>query len=262
MTQKLHQSSIVLNKSNIKLGYGLIAIWVLAMVSVPIIRWAWGDIAIRHGIIITIIAQCSAVIYFLWQSWGAKRTLLSFAAAVSITWLSEKIGSATGFPFGEYHYTPFLQPQLGGVPLLIPIAWFMMLPPAWAVAYSILGNYKGRFGFVAFVCLSAAALTAWDLFLDPQMVRWGLWVWEQPYGYFGIPWVNFVGWVLVAMVVTAIIRPPRFRLGPHLTIYAIVWLLQSIGQLIFWDLHGPAIVGFIVMGGFLAMGYWGYKRRS
>ena len=45
-----------------------------------------------------------------------------------IGWTAEAIGSKTGFPFGAYHYTDRLQPQLLGVPLLIPLAWLMMLP--------------------------------------------------------------------------------------------------------------------------------------
>lgn len=244
-----------------KAGYNLIAVWILSMVSVPIIRWVWGDIAILYGLIITTIAQCSAVLYFLVQSWGIKSVLWRFLIAIVSTWLAEAFGSKVGFPFGEYDYTSLLQPQIANVPVLIPIAWFMMLPPAWAIARGILGKYKGPFPFTLFVLISAAALTAWDFFLDPQMVRWGLWTWENPIGYFGIPWVNFLGWMLTAIIVTTLIRPPAFQLGPHIAIYGIVWSLQIIGQLFFWELPGPAIVGALVMGIFLLAGYRGYKKH-
>src|SRR5690606_41755819 len=32
---------------------------------------------------------------------------------------------------------------------------------------------------IKFILVSALALTVWDLFLDPQMVAWGFWIWER-----------------------------------------------------------------------------------
>jgi hypothetical protein len=51
---------------------------------------------------------------------------------------------------------------------LVPLAWLMMLPPAWAVARLVAGGPG-----IAFILTAALAFTAWDLFLDPQMVAWG-----------------------------------------------------------------------------------------
>ncbi|MBK9747058.1 MAG: carotenoid biosynthesis protein [Chloroflexi bacterium] len=68
------------------------------------------------------------------RAWGGRRALTTIGVIVALAWLTEFIGHTTGFPFGSYDYTPRLQPQVGGVPLLIPLAWLMMLPPAWAMA--------------------------------------------------------------------------------------------------------------------------------
>jgi putative membrane protein len=172
------------------------------------------------------------------------------------TWLIEFVGSTTGYPFGVYHYTDLLQPQVGGVPILIPLGWWMMLPPAWAVAQSLAGSASRP----AFIGWSALALTAWDLFLDPQMVAWGLWKWAQPGGYFGIPWVNFLGWLLASALITALVRPGPLPARPLMLIYAITWLLESIGLIFFWELPGPGSVGFIGMGSLLCLAY--IKRNA
>jgi putative membrane protein len=158
-------------------------------------------------------------------------------------WVVEYIGSKTGFPFGRYHYSDRLQPQLGHVPLLIPVAWLMMLPPAWAIAETIAPQHG-----LGFVVVSALAFTAWDLYLDPQMVRWRLWVWERPGGYFGIPWVNYGGWILASGTMTAILRPGDLPLVPLQLIYVITWLLQVIGLGVFWQQPAPALCGFLGMG--------------
>jgi putative membrane protein len=138
--------------------------------------------------------------------------------------------------------------------VIIPLAWLMMLPPAWAVA-SELG---ARHGGWRFIILSAAAFTAWDFFLDPQMVAWGYWQWHHEGGYFGIPWLNFAGWFLSAALITWLVRPGPLPVRPLLLIYVTTWLLQSIGQAFFWAMPGPALIGFLTMGSFV---FWLAQRQ-
>lgn len=226
------------------LPYGLIAAWVLSMVTLPIVRWTFGDGAIPLGVSISALLQAAAVLSMLNTAWGAGRMMRMAAVVIAAAWTVEFVGSHTGIPFGLYHYTDRLQPQIGAVPLLIPLAWLMMLPPAWAIADRITGGKRDW----TFIAVSALAFTAWDLFLDPQMVQWNFWTWDQPGGYFGIPLVNFVGWLLASALLTRLARPGALPTAPLLTIYGITWALESIGQAAFWGLPGPAVFGFIGMG--------------
>jgi hypothetical protein len=106
-----------------------------------------------------------------------------------------------------------------------------------------------------FVGVSALAFTAWDLFLDPQMVAWGFWVWAEPGGYFGIPWINFVGWAGSAALLTFLARPLSPSIRPLLVIYTVTWLLQTVGQWLFWPMPGPALCGFVAMGIFVLLAW-------
>ena len=188
------------------------------------------------------------------------RQAFLYAVAV-LTWGAEFIGHNTGLPFGEYSYTSSLQPQIAGVPLLIPVAWFMLLPSSWVMAQLIVGERNSVFKHIAFILVSALALTVWDLFLDPQMVAWGFWEWANPSGYFGIPYINYFGWFLVSALVTFVVRPPKLDTFPFALIYGIVWFLQMIGQGVIWQQIGPAIVGTIAMGSIMLVAYWRNKRR-
>ncbi len=228
----------------------LLAAWALVFIAVPILLWTLGEPGLTAGIALGVLAQAGAALVVTGRAWGAASTLRMVAIVLIVAWASEFIGHNTGFPFGNYKYTDRFQPQLGDVPLLIPFAWLMMLPPAWAVARAIVGRWGGW----RFVSVSALAMTAWDLFLDPQMVNWNVWQWQEPgaFSYFGIPWVNFGGWLLVSGLITALVRPRDLPLGPLLAIYGITWFLQWFGQLFFWGLPGPALAGMVVMGGFLA----------
>lgn len=221
--------------------------WALIMIALPIVR-AFGSPAVFNGlVVVSVMAQAGAVLVILGEAWGWQRTLLTAVLVGVLAWGIEFLGSSTGFPFGAYNYTETLQPQLAHVPLVIPLAWLMMLPVAWAVAQSI-GGLQPRWRFVL---LSTLAFTAWDLFLDPQMVSWGYWVWASPQGYFGIPWSNYAGWLLSAAVLTIVARPAPVPVVPLLVVYTITWSLESIGLLFFFGLPGPALVGFVVMGIFV-----------
>jgi putative membrane protein len=235
----------------------LLSAWILSLVALPIAKYIWGDTALNWGVMLSVVLQTALVVTILLSTWNGGRVLRTVAIIAVLAWTIEFIGSSTGIPFGVYYYTDKLQPQIGHVPLLIPFAWLMMLPPAWAVARKVVGTYGG----VKFVLVSALALTAWDLFLDPQMVAWGYWVWENPGVYFGIPLLNFFGWILTGAIMTAVIRPNNLPLFPLIFIYGLTWILETIGQLFFWGLPGPALFGFVGMGYFLWL-IWSTQQKQ
>ncbi|MGB9597188.1 MAG: carotenoid biosynthesis protein, partial [Candidatus Poribacteria bacterium] len=171
----------------------------------PYIDQNYTEESFALSITFSVILQALAVLSILINTVGLRRTVFISIGVIFITLLIESIGVATGFPFGKYNYTEKLQPQLLNVPLLIPLAWLMMLPSSWAIAQKITGQHKG----IKFVIVSSLAFTVWDLVLDPQMVEWGVWIWHNPSGYFGIPFTNFLGWFLSAMIVTLLIKPPK-----------------------------------------------------
>jgi lycopene beta-cyclase len=234
---------------------GAFGLWMLIMVGTPIVRWLAGQSGLMIMVNLGVLAQVFVVLVAFAVSSGWK-TVPRLLIILPIAWLAEYIGSHTGFPFGRYSYTVLLQPQLGSVPILIPLAWSMMLPPAWAVADGIMDG-KGR-RLAAWqlrlmrACVAGLAFTAWDLFIDPQMIQWGFWHWSSPGFYFGVPLTNFLGWLLVSILASFFLMPQNLDAKPLVLIYAGMWFLQSFGDLFFWHLPGPAIVGFLVMGGMLA----------
>lgn len=221
------------------------------MISVPIQRWTSGDESLRFAITLGTALQAAAGLLILIYSFETRKALIIAGVVVIAAWLVEFTGSQTGFPFGAYHYTGALQPQIGGVPILIPLAWLMMLPVSWGISAALVG---GR-GSIAFLTVNALVFTAWDLFLDPQMVGWGFWVWQDApaANYFGIPLTNYLGWVLASIGITVLamsvgMRPEKIPQIPALVIYAATWFLEAFGLLLFWGLPGPALAGAVAMG--------------
>jgi putative membrane protein len=231
-------------------------IWVLTMLSLPLLGWILGEDYLLRGMSVGVLMQSAAVLVILYNSWGLRRAALTFGLICCLSYLAELLGSHTGLPFGKYHYTDLLQPQIARVPVLIPLAWMMMLPPAWAIA-QLITRKTGRNW--RFVCVAALAFTAWDLFLDPQMVGWNFWLWDQPGQYFGIPLSNYLGWLVVSALLTLAANPQDLPAGPLSLVYVLTWALQTIGQGIFWSQPGPAIVGFAGAGLFVGLALLGSK---
>ena len=133
---------------------------------------------------------------------AARRSL----AAGAVGFGAELVGVATGRPFGHYSYSERLGPRVRGVPLLAAAAWAMMARPAWAVARADRAPPRA-----ARVPLAAGALTAWDVYLDPRMVREGYWSWPGGGRYEGVPASNFAGWFVTGLGVFAVYRRARPR---------------------------------------------------
>ncbi|HEU0051803.1 MAG TPA: carotenoid biosynthesis protein, partial [Longimicrobium sp.] len=123
-----------------------------------------------------------------------RRWLPALAVLYLLSLSSELLGVGVGLPFGEYHYTATLGPKwLGMVPVLIPLSWFFMAVPSYALARWALGG--GR--TAARVLLASFLLLSWDLVLDPAMSHvTAYWVWGETGPYYGMPLLNLLGWYL------------------------------------------------------------------
>ncbi len=134
---------------------------------------------------------------------GARRTLLFFALTAVVSYALEETGVRTGLVYGHYHYSDMLGAKLGDVPVLIPLAWFMMIYPSWIVARAILRGIDTTTwtAIIAQAVVAAIVMTAWDTVMDPGMSAGGNWVWEQGGQYFGVPLLNYVGWLLTTFIV-------------------------------------------------------------
>jgi putative membrane protein len=127
----------------------------------------------------------------------------------------------------------------------------MIIPVSWAVGQAIVGPPETLWARLAIAAIGAGATTAWDLYLDPQMVKWGFWEWDQDGAYLGIPIRNFIGWFFTALVMGLILFPPAIPVAPLLLLFSLIWIMQFVAQMLFWKLRVSAVVGLVAMGLFV-----------
>ena len=177
--------------------------------------------------------------------------------------LVEAVGVHTGVPFGDYLYTGELGTAVLGVPAVVPLAWTMMAWPALVV-----GRTLARRAPVALV--GGAALAAWDLFLDPQMVDAGYWAWAHPEPALplvpGVPLTNYAGWLLVAVVMVGVLDralPPTARpSAPAAALYLWAYGSSVLAHVVFFGRPGAALVGGLGMGALAVPFAWALWKEG
>ena len=201
-------------------------------------------VAATRGIVLLMLAASLAEAR---ESRG-RRGVGLVAGAGALGFATELVGVATGKPFGRYSYGPGLGPQVGRVPLLAAAAGAMMARPAWVVAGLVARTPLAR------VLLASGALTAWDVYLDPRMVREAYWTWPGGGSYEGVPLSNFAGWFATGAAVFAAWAVADEHADSDgdgaLALYAWTWIGEAFANAVLWRRPKVALAGALAMGAF------------
>ena len=190
-----------------------------------------------------ILVSGLALAIAFWRFAGT-RWLPAFLAVFAISFTAEHIGTGYGFPFSGYRYTQMLGPRLlDRVPWLIPVSWFLMSAPSWVISRSV---FRGPGRRAARIAFAASLLVLWDLALDPAMsAATNYWIWETPGAFYGMPWVNLLGWFGTGLVIMTALSLLDDR---------IAW---SVGIPRNWAATYYMIVLLMPFGMVTLNGYWG-----
>lgn len=171
--------------------------------------------------ILTLIAPVLLFAFHAIGYLGWKQTVVFVIGAGVFGWGYEVAGIETGVLFGgAYHYnSEKLGPLVAGVPVLIPVFWIVFSYTAYCVTNAlwlwkgqVLPNYKNDelktvMKLMFQDCLIVISI---DLLMDPLFVHEGFWTWEVPGAYYGIPIGNFIGWGVVALIISMGLRTYQY----------------------------------------------------
>jgi uncharacterized membrane protein len=157
---------------------------------------------------------------------AGSRWIAAFIGIYVVSFCAELAGTTAGVPFGPYRYTDGLGIKwLGHVPVLIPISWFMMALPSYAIAGR---RFPSRRGLVRRVALGSFILLSWDFALDPAMsFATKYWIWGTTGPYYGMPVLNLVGWFVTGVVLMIVFD--FMRAGRWTDALPMSWLLAFYG---------------------------------
>ena len=223
----------------------LAVLTVLLQVAYPLVSGPARDRLTVVTVVVFFLASTSHALLHRGVRWTAAYVLVTTGTGL----LAEAVGTATGFPFGAYDYADSLGAEVLGVPVVVPMAWAMFAYPCLLVGQRLVRTPVGA------AAVGGVALATWDLFLDPQMVDAGHWrftdVQADLPGAPGIPVSNYLGWLVVAVLMVGLLqllgrRPADDRLPAALFLWT--YVSSVLANAVFFDRPAVALIGGVGMG--------------
>ncbi|MEN3026784.1 MAG: carotenoid biosynthesis protein [Chlorobiota bacterium] len=209
----------------------------------PLLLAPFAAYALTTGWMLDRIPWSSNLFLALWAGSVVARTLYWVPKATvvvlllwGLTWAVEVLGLRTGLPFGAYHYTGLLWPELMGVPLVIPLAWVALL----LLAVTWVEVRLPRAGLLERILRVGLLLVGVDVLLEPMAAyAQRYWVWESG----SVPLQNYLSWGVLGALLSALLWRSIGPLG-----------LPKLEQPWLWGLAG-VLLGLCALVG-IAEGYW------
>lgn len=202
-----------------------------------------------------LVSSVFVVLFALPSYWAVtkanryKRGMLILFLLGFYALLIESSAIHTGFPYGDFIYNDLLgQKVFGLTPWTVAFAW----PPILLLAYWFTRSLSGlkltsKTWGIAIVTAFVSMLI--DVVLDPAAVNLGFWNWREPGVFYGVPLVNFLGWLLSCFVGAVILH---YLWGNKKVPETIAY--SGLAILWFWTIANvfmaqiiPAVVGFALL---------------
>jgi putative membrane protein len=128
--------------------------------------------------------------------WLGLKKSLKIIFILSIYALSiETIALVTGFPYSHFNYTDLIGFKLlGYTPYTVPFAYVPLFLGCFYMA-SIRTTEKWKI-----IILTTFLVLLADMVLDPAAVALKFWIYESPGIFYGVPLMNFMGWIFTGFL--------------------------------------------------------------
>jgi bisanhydrobacterioruberin hydratase len=195
----------------------------------------------------------------IWKLLGTKSSTLLLTIMGVYALIIETSAIHTGFPYGNFIYNDILGGKLLG---LTPWTVAFAYPPLVFIAYYMTHSLEIRALYR--LMLSVLLLVTIDLVLDPAAVALGFWQWAIPGFYYGVPLVNFAGWILSGTIAVLLVHlffrrshymPSAIGISGCAIIWFWAWVNLWLGQL--W----PFVIGIGLTLLFIHINMRGHEEK-
>jgi len=221
---------------------------------------------------VLVLTTAIATLVSLARQLPGQNVILAATVIGFIGGSAHALGAATAIPFGPINFADNAGPKLLGlVPWSVPAVWIIAISNSRGVARLILRPWRKvrTYGFWL-LGLTATLAVLFAVALDPfaaQVKRY--WLWQPtkfPFTWHGAPLVNFLGWLVIALLILAFATPaliskqPRSRQSPPDYQPLAVWLLSltlfATGGIVhkLWPATGFCIITGTIVGCFAVRG--------
>jgi putative membrane protein len=182
-----------------------------------------------------------------WLGWKKGMSILLLLGGISLA--VEIFAIVTGVPYGNFAYSSTLGFRLFTVPISVPLAYLPILFGAFTVS-----NHLQKLPTRLYHTLVSALLnTAIDFVIDPAAVNAVFWFWPDGGLYYGVPVINFGGWLftgfLYSQILYSLVQTDISSLEVPIDVsYSLLLILSFwIGYTLWNNLFIPVLVGFVIL---------------
>jgi putative membrane protein len=182
--------------------------------------------------------------YYLVKTTNVRIALLAYIILGVYGLLIETLSIKTGFPYSRFVYSDMMGYKIAEI---VPYSIFLIWPTLVISAYSLSEFItKSR---IYKIVTTVILLLLLDFVFDPVATALGFWKWEESGIYYGVPFMNFLGWVLSAIVSSIVVN----LLISKRTLENKYLILIYIGNLLLWTFLGikfsfyiPVIISILI----------------
>jgi putative membrane protein len=155
------------------------------------------EMGVVSGVFIIILAMPCYIALVRWI--GLKKSLI-ILIVLSIYAISiETFAIVTGFPYSSFHYTEMIGYKIFGyTPYTVPFAYVPLFLGCFYLSMMRTNDTKKM------VIITTLLVLATDFVLDPAAVALKFWVYTSNGIFYGVPLMNFLGWILSGFLASLI----------------------------------------------------------
>lgn len=199
------------------------------------------EMALISGIFIILLGLPSYFAIYIWL--GLKKSFVLLIVLSIYVLAMETWALITGFPYSSFHYTDLIGFKIGGhTPYTVPFAYLSIF---LGCLYLVSTKTDDKIKLTIFLTL---LMLITDLMLDPAAVALKFWMYLNPGIFYGVPLVNFLGWILTnilaSMLTIVLLRNDLGKPKPRAMVSSLFFVLTFWSALcIYLDLIIPGIIG-------------------
>ncbi len=214
----------------------------------------------RYASEISIILILFPLFVTLQREFGIYKTIIHIVVLSSISLFIEYRGLITGMPYGFFSYNTAIPNQIQHIlPWTVGLSYIPLLYGAVGSAY-----YFSKKPFQVLL-LSVTFLLIIDIVIDPAAVSIGMWTYATHGWYYGVPFQNFIGWIVSSTITSSILvllmrsypKDHTIALTSSMYISLALWVYIALIK----NLWIPACIGIAVLG-YLLMIYSRNERNT
>lgn len=184
----------------------LVLATVIAELVIGALGWFMGTHLYFFGLGTTCISALFLNIFHGVKTVGTKNVILIMIIGMVGSLFFEAMGVNFGLFFSRYTYTGYIPgPKIFGFDVLSMIGYGFAVYEIWTLAQAAVGMFDNRFrrGDVILVpAVGALLFVSIDYATDPLLATiTGAYDWVQPGVYYGVPYQNYLGWIVMAFCI-------------------------------------------------------------